>query len=197
MDLSYKLTTERLVLRPYLEGDERDFLTMLKNGNREHLDELLGPLAQVNSEDELSNTLKEWSNNWNQDIRYVLSFWDRGEGTYYGHIWIEPVEKALMNYEIGWFIDRNHEGRGLVTEAAKKGIEFIFNNLQANKIIVRVRNHGVYEQKSINVAKRLEFKREGLLRNTVRVVTSKGVGPVVGEHYFGMLREEYLIKRNE
>ena len=192
IDLKFKTTTNRLVLRPYLDGDEKDFYSMIINDNREHLDELLGSIAQAESEKKIKESIISLSNDWEENTRYVLSYWDKRANTYYGHIWIEPVDSSISNYEIGWFIDKHFQGQGYVTEAAKGALKFLFMDLKANKVIVRVRDHGLYKNKSIAIATRCGFKVEGFLRKSVQVFTSKGPGPIVGEHYYGLLREEYL-----
>ncbi|MFX0205400.1 MAG: GNAT family N-acetyltransferase [Candidatus Hodarchaeota archaeon] len=190
LDLPNEFETDRLILRPYKDGDEVDFLKMLENGNREYLDELLGPVSQTTDLTEIKIYIRQLSADWVSRTRFVLSYWEKQSSVYLGHIWIEPKDWDLPIFEIGWFIVKNRQGEGLATEATKKGLKILFGNLKAHKVIVTVRNHGSYKEKSFSLSKRCGFKEEGYIRDSVQIFSSKGPGPIVGVYHFGLLRTE-------
>lgn len=182
-----QLETERLILRPYKEQDSSDFLCMLNNGNREYLKELLGDISQITDEIEIKHVLRELSDSWFAHEIFVLSFWEKKSMLYLGHIWIQPINWDLPHFEVGWFVEKNHQGLGFVTEAAIESIKFIFKYLNAHNIRVRVREHPPYHLKSKRIAEKCGFKKEGFLRDTVKLED----GTIFGETYFGLLREEF------
>lgn len=189
IQLPTSLESERLFLRPYRDGDEKIILDMLENDNREYLKELLGSITNATDLIEIKKWISSLSNDWDRHNRFILSIWDKDNLTYYGHIWIEPVNWDIPQFEIGWLVDKNFQGRGIVTEAAKRSINFIFHVLQGHKITVRVLGHGLYVDKSIQISKRCGFKREGYLRDTVRLEDGK----LINEHYYGLLRNDYFF----
>ncbi len=190
LELPSKLETERLIMRPYQAGDGLSFLKMLKR-NKEYLGELLGPITESNDIDEIEIYIRKLAADWIVRNRFILSFWDKTSLKYLGHIWIEPLDWRIPNFELGWFIDKEYQGKGYTTEAAKGALAFIFKNLNANKITVKVREHGQYYKKSKRIAERCGFVKEGKLRNSVRTHFDN---LLVNETYYGLLKEE--IKEN-
>ena len=190
LDLANEFETNRLILRPYKDGDEAAFLKMLENGNREYLDELLGSVSQTTDLTEIKIYIRQLTADWASRTRFVLSYWEKQSSVYLGHIWIEPKDWDLSIFEIGWFIVKDRQGEGLATEATKGGLKFLFGNLKAHKVMVTVRNHGKYKEKSFSLAKRCGFKEEGYIRDSVQIFSSKGPGPIVGVYHFGLLRTE-------
>ena len=186
LKLSAKLETERLVLRPYQAGDGFFFYKMLRE-NREHLGELLGPITESNDLDEVEVYIRKLASDWIARNRFVLSFWEKASNNYLGHIWIEPLDWRIPNFEMGWFIVKNYQGRGLTTEAAKTALEFVFNELKAHRVTVKIREHGPHYEKSRRISKRCGFVKEGLIRDSVRTHFDH---LLVNELIYGLLREE-------
>ncbi len=190
LDFANEFETKRLILRPYKDGDEVGFLKILEDGNREHLDELLGPVSQTTDLIEIKIYIRQLAADWTSRTRFVLSYWEKHTSAYLGHIWIEPKDWDLSIFEIGWFVVKDRQGEGLATEATKTGLKFLFGDLKAHKVIVTVRDHGKYKEKSFGLAKRCGFRQEGYTRDSVQIFSSKGPGPIVGVYHFGLLRTE-------
>lgn len=186
--------TKRLIIRPYRSGDEIAFLEMLTNGNRQYLDELLGSIVQEEDIEKIKKYVQERNKDWKTEKRFVMSYWEKKNKIYLGHIWIEPQDRNLRIYEIGWFIRKKRQGEGLATEAVRKALEFVFSILKASKAVVTVREHGIYKEKSKKLAKRCGFKPEGIIRQSVQIFNSEGPGPIVDVFHYGILRNEAEIE---
>ncbi|MHA2032971.1 MAG: GNAT family N-acetyltransferase [Candidatus Kariarchaeaceae archaeon] len=191
-DFPDQFETENLKLRPYQDGDERIFFKMLNNGNREYLDELLGPISQTTDIDEVKTYLRQLAADWVAKRRFVMSYWLKSSLEYLGHIWIEPKNYDLFIFEIGWFVVINKQGKGFPSEATNCALKFLFQHLNAQKVIVTVRNHGEFKIKSIKIAKKYGFLQEGFIHNSVQIFNSKGPGAIVGVYHFGLLRSEAI-----
>ncbi len=70
------------------------------------------------------------------------------------------------NAEIGYWIDEDEQGKGIVTKATKRIINQGFNELNLNRIGLRC---AVINTKSCAIPKRLGFTKEGVLRQAVLV----------------------------
>ena len=63
--------------------------------------------------------------------------------------------------EIGYWIDRNYEGKGIITESCKALINYAFEELKMNRIEIRCATENV---RSCQIPERLNFKLDGILR---------------------------------
>ena len=63
--------------------------------------------------------------------------------------------------EIGYWIDKDEEGKGIVTRACRAMIEYAFDELEMNRVEIRFSTENT---KSAAIPERLGFMREGLLR---------------------------------
>ncbi len=90
-----------------------------------------------------------------------MGIWLRSSGEHIGQLWIEPEKWEVPSFELGWYLDRAEQGKGLATEAAKLSLRFMFEHLNAHKVIVGMRDTN---ERSYRLAERLGFVREGQLR---------------------------------
>lgn len=182
------IETKRFILRPYQEGDGQMFFDMLEHDNRDHLQELLGLVASSDEIEFVEKWICDLGKDWKDHDRFVMGIWSKSTQDFLGHLWIEPMNWDSGHFEIGWFVDKNHQGKGIITEATIRALIFIFNNLNAHKVTVRVRENGPYAMKSKNIAERCGFIYEGLLRETIKLEN----GDYTSETYYGLLKSEFV-----
>ncbi|MFW9902103.1 MAG: GNAT family N-acetyltransferase [Candidatus Thorarchaeota archaeon] len=186
LELPSKLETTRLTIRKYEKGDGKDLFRLLEtNNNREFLIEHIDEAIIVKTEKDAESRIKELSNDWINRSRFVMGIWMKSSGKYIGQIWIEPNKWEVPSFELGWFLDRTHQGKGIATEASKAAIRLLFENFDAHKIIVITRDDNI---PSSRLAERLGFNKEGHLREHI----VKKDGSRVGLIYYGMLKKEWL-----
>lgn len=180
-----RLETERLIIRKYAEGDGRElYLLLERNNNRDFLRENVEEVSSLKTEREAEIEIRKHAAEWAARDRFVMGIWLKSEYKYVGEIWIEPKKWEVPSFEIGWFLDQGYQGRGIATEAAWRSVEFLFNNLNAHKVIVITRDTNPKSQK---LAERLGFRREGYLRES-RIENGKRYGLL----YYGMLKAEFV-----
>lgn len=87
----------------------------------------------------------------------VILFRDQIIGT----IGFHDLDVVHRHAAIGYWIDKDHEGKGIVTRCCRALIEYLFEKLELNRIQI---NCNVENTRSRAVPERLGFKYEGTLR---------------------------------
>ena len=85
----------------------------------------------------------------------------RHKGALCGAIGLHKIDKLHRNSSVGYWIDEAHQGKGLITAAARAIVTEGFENFGLHRIEIRcaVQNH-----RSSAVPRRLGFLEEGILR---------------------------------
>jgi RimJ/RimL family protein N-acetyltransferase len=186
LDIPSKLETERLIIRPYRKGDGAAYFSLLQN-NRDHLKEHLDEATTIKTEEEAEIKVREHHANWVARNSFVMGVWKK-ESIYIGEMWMGPVKWDVPSFEIGWFLGKTYQGKGFATEAVKRCLVFLFEDLKAHKVIVKARETNV---RSYKLAERCGFVKEGLLRDNAKVDDGW-----VGLLCYGMLKSEYVLQKN-
>ncbi|MFW9848754.1 MAG: GNAT family N-acetyltransferase [Candidatus Thorarchaeota archaeon] len=185
LDIPEKFESNRLILRKYRKGDGLGFFEIFeRNDNRTQLKESVSEAKEVKTEDDAEVRIRQMMVDWEARKRFVMTIWLKKTTTQIGQIWIEANRWDVPSFELGWFLDAGYWGKGYATEAAKRAMEFIFEDLNAHKIVVITRDHN---ERSYRLAERLGFIKEGHFREG-RIEDGKRYGLL----YYGMLREDYL-----
>jgi ribosomal-protein-serine acetyltransferase len=87
--------------------------------------------------------------------------------------------------EIGYWIDRDREGRGLVTAAVRAVVDLGFGSLGLHRIVIRA---GVHNVRSRAIPERLGFTNEGVLRGEGKGSDGHGFHDLV---VYGLLEDEW------
>ena len=104
-------------------------------------------------------------------------------------IGIVGVEKDYLRYNmksvsLTYVLDEDYEGEGYMYEALKEIIYDIFTRLERRLISLRIAN---VNQKSINLAKRLGFYYDGM----IKMGTRKEDGTIYDDLLFSLTKEDF------
>ncbi len=184
-DIPETITTEHCTIRRYRQGDGVAIFALAeRNGNRDHLTGIADDMAGLKTVDEAEVLARKHRGEWAKRERFVAGVWDNTDDSFIGEIWIEPKNWEVPSFETGWFIDKGHEGKGFAFELARAGIDFIFNELDAHKVIAATDDTNT---RSFKLAERLGFVKEGHTRES-EIKDGKRFGRLI----YGMLREDFL-----
>ena len=100
-----------------------------------------------------------------------------------GVIDFNAIREHLKTVEIGYILDKEFRGKGIIQKAVKELCNMAFNIMGMNKVIIRCANNN---PKSCNVAKSLGFTLEGTLREYEEIN-----GTLIDLHIFSLLKREY------
>ena len=109
---------------------------------------------------------------------------EKDSAEFAAQIYIGATNWDIPEFEVGYIADKDHEGKGYVTEALKGCLVFLFKNLKAERVWLECDDTNL---RSCRVAERSGFTREAHLRQNKLHPDGRISGTVV----YGLLREEY------
>lgn len=188
LDLPEQLETERLILRPYRAGDGIAYLDVCLRSKAHLLPYEVGnPALEVQTLEDAEALVREFAVEWLARRAFFLGAWMRETPTFVAQVYIGVVSRDLPEFEIGYFVDPAHEGKGYVTEAAGAAVRFCFDHLRAQRLRLGCNETNV---RSWRVAERLGFQREAYIRETHPNILREDFLPS-GDYLYGLLRRDY------
>jgi ribosomal-protein-serine acetyltransferase len=91
--------------------------------------------------------------------------------------------------EIGYWISKEFENKGIVTKSVVKMIDYAFNNLELNRIQIKC---GIGNEKSSKIPKKLNFKFEGIERSAELLN-----GKFIDAEVYSILKDEWTFKNSK
>ena len=181
-----RFESERLILRPYQAGDGAMYYAVGQK-NRQHLQryEADNVILTVKNEQEAEALVQELAADWAARKCFFLGAWDKLSGEFVAQVYIGVVNWDTPEFEIGFFVDQDHEGQGYVTESVRAALDFVFEHLQAQRVSLRCNATNLRSQR---VAERCGFTREGLLRQERRHPDGSFSDSLI----YGLLRREWV-----
>jgi ribosomal-protein-alanine N-acetyltransferase len=185
LEIPERIEAERIVLRRYEAGDGPWFYAMSQR-NRAHLAryEAENVVMSIKSEQEAEVLVRELAAEWMARNCFFMGAFDRETDEFVAQVYVGPVNWDVPEFEIGFFVDKDHEGRRYVTEAVRAAMGFIFRHLQAHRVRLECDDTNV---RSRWVAERCGMVLEGHIRENKRNVD----GTLSGTLHFGLLRREF------
>jgi RimJ/RimL family protein N-acetyltransferase len=184
LDIPTQLETETLIVRKYEKGDGKALLDLLeRSNNRELLKKDANEVENIRTLDDAEIDCREHAAEWESRTRFVMGIWLKSTQEYVGQIWIEPKNWEVPSFELGYYIDQGYKRKGIATEAARCSLRFLFEYLNAHKVIITTSDTN---ERSWKLAERLGFRKEGHHRD-------HGIedGKRWGLYYYGMLKSEF------
>lgn len=185
LDLPMRLESERCYLRCYQAGDG-PMLYSVSQRNRAHLTryESDNAVMEIHSLEDAEIMARDLAANWVARRCFFFGVFDKTTDEFVAQVYIGPVNWELPEFEMGYFADVDHEGRGYVTEAVKRALQFIFEDLKALRVHLDCSDTNI---RSLHVAERCGTTQEGHFRQDKRDPD----GTLGGTLRYAMLRSEY------
>jgi aminoglycoside 6'-N-acetyltransferase len=184
LEIPERIEAERLYLRRYKAGDGPWYYAMSQR-NRDHLAryEAENVVMAIQSEQDAEVVVRELAAEWGARNCFFMGAFDRETDEFVAQVYIGPVNWDVPAFEVGFFVDKDHEGQGYVTEAVKAALGFIFAHLKAHRIRMECDDTNV---RSRRVAERCGMVLEGHIRENKRNVD----GTLTGTLHFGLLKSD-------
>ena len=186
VDLPHNFESERLILRGYQPGDGKWYYAMSLR-NREHLQryEADNVACNIASEAAAEELVCDLAEAWVKRTCFFIGAFEKESGAFVAQVYVGPVSWRLPEFEIGYFAEVDHQGKGYVTEAVKATLKILFGQMGAHRVRLAC---DVTNLRSIRVAERCHMTREGTLREN----RCNPDGTYSSSLIYGLLRGEYI-----
>jgi RimJ/RimL family protein N-acetyltransferase len=155
------ILTPRLLIRPPQPGDGSAFHAAI-NASREHLRRFLPWVdGSHHTQEESENTARLGHAKFLSRADIMLVLFDRQSGELCGGSGFHSIDWTLPKFEIGYWLHKDLQGQGLMSEAVNGITRYAFDQLQAKRVEIRCETANL---RSRAVAERLGYERDGILR---------------------------------
>lgn len=166
-----------------LEKRESKSLFEYVDRDRKHCEKWIPFISKTNSEEDAENYILKFLDVFKNGVGYFWGIWEKNE--IIGFVLIKDIDVNTSSAEIGYMIDANHEGKGIIKLACDIMIKFIFDDLKLNKIRICCDEENIRSRK---FPEKYGFKHEGTIRNDIRIN-----GRLSNSMYWGLLKDEYNV----
>ncbi|HCU9712781.1 TPA: GNAT family N-acetyltransferase [Staphylococcus aureus] len=164
-----------------LEAHDTEALFNLVNRSRNSLREWL---AWVDATEQPSDTrafIKSGLLQFADGNGFQCGIWY--EGTLVGVIGLHEINHMHRKTSLGYYLDKQFEGHGIMTQAVEALIKYCFDEIELNRIEISA---AVNNEKSQAIPERLGFTREGMLRDNELLN-----GIYSSSYIYSLLKSEY------
>ena len=155
-----------IYIRPFLTEDAEALLDLLKK-NRDFFEKFsMGRSEAYYTMESQLERIKQYKEDGLTDQAYNFGIF-KNDGALIGTINLFQVLRgSLQSAIIGYFLDKNHNGKGYTTEAVKLLVEYAFKELKLHRIEAGVMPHNIG---SIRVLEKSGFHKEGIALKNVKI----------------------------
>lgn len=129
----------------------------------------------------IEGSLEEWAS----DREYGFGIFSDGGGTLVGRIRLSAIYRAAwQNANLGYYVDGDHNGRGVATEAVGLVTRFAFDQARLHRVQAAVMPRNVA---SVRVLEKNAYRLEGLAERYLQIA-----GAWEDHHIFARTAEEWM-----
>lgn len=173
------LESERLILRKFVIDDAED---MFNNWASD--DEVTKYLTWPThaSIDVTKFVLNDWIANYEKNDFFNWAIELKETGKVIGNISVVRINENVLSADIGYCMSRPLWGNGIMPEALKTVLDFLFNEVEFNRIVAC---HDIANPKSGRVMEKVGMKYEGVLRQA-----GKNNRGIIDEVWYSILKAD-------
>ena len=158
----------------------------LIDSNREHLREWMMFIDGIDSIDSVYGFIEESKNYYSKGLEHAFVIFYKGEMV--GRIGLNKIDGRNKIGEINYWLSEKYQGKGIVVLSCQRLIDYAFDELQLNRLEIKC---GANNQRSIAIPKKLNFIREGIIRQSKRLYNDW-----LDVKLFSLLKDDYHNKKN-
>lgn len=161
--------------------NEAPKLFYLVNDNRKYLEVWLPWLKSVKTPEGAGKKIKVWERKEKKGEGINFGIWT--DSKLIGVISFNFIDKIDKKAEIGYWLDKNYQGRGIMTKSCELLIKYGFSDLMLHRLEISCAKEN---DKSCAIPERLGFTKEGLFRESAYLN-----GKFVDFYLYSLLEHEW------
>lgn len=150
---------EKNISLKLFEITDSEELLELINSNRSYLREWLGWVDGIKEVSDTKSFIKDTKEQFASNNGFQVGIWSKKK--LIGVIGFLEIDWKDKKTEIGYWIDHDSQGDGIITKSCEALIDYAFNRLKLNKVEIHCAENNI---KSQAIPKRLGFTKEGIIR---------------------------------
>lgn len=101
------------------------------------------------------------------DSKYAFGIFLKETDELIGNVTLSEILRGpLQSCYVGYMLDKQHNGKGYMTEAVRLVVEYAFKELELHRLEAGVMPHNL---RSIRVLEKAGFRKEGIARKNVQI----------------------------
>ena len=150
---------DEILLRSIEPSDAED-LFAITHASRGYLREWLPWVDSTNSVEDTRGFIETAQSQQSKKDGFHCAIWY--QGMLVGMIGLAHLDMSNRKTEIGYWLDQDSQGNGIVTRACAGLIDYLFDELDLHRVTIRV---AVENRRSRAIPERLGFVEEGIIRD--------------------------------
>jgi RimJ/RimL family protein N-acetyltransferase len=132
----HQLTTKHLLLRAYQLSNAASLCPILQN-NQAHFKKYFPIMLELDNLEKCRQFIQEQISGIQSKSKLAYGIYDLETNTYLGHIFLNDIDWIVPKGQIGYFIAKDWQGKGLVTEALQAFSQHCFDFWALEKLYLR------------------------------------------------------------
>lgn len=173
---------DNYLLRPIESNDAEAFFQLIDTNRKRLEDFFAGTVSRNKTPEETKVFVPDVIQRAANKTYFPFVIIDTTNSTVIGYVDIKSIDWSIPKAEIGYFIDKNYENRGITAKAVRKIISYAFDKLEMHKLFLRTHESNIG---SIKIAEKNGFKKEGIIRSDYKMTS----GVIIDVIYYGLLKK--------
>jgi ribosomal-protein-serine acetyltransferase len=145
-----------------------------------------GMVSAIKDKESTCVFISEWLEKIARKEYFTFVMADKLPDQIVGALFVKSMDWKTLKCELGYFIDKDHEGKGMMTHSIARLIHYIFETMAFNKIYTRIAEDNIPSRR---VVEKLGFRIEGILREDFKADSDQ----LLNMAYYGLLRSEWNL----
>ncbi|GJM35392.1 MAG: hypothetical protein DHS20C18_43930 [Saprospiraceae bacterium] len=184
LNIDTVILTPRTVTRRFRENEGILLYDLIQDNHSFLVDAFVKFLKETETKEKAEFFLRERIVGWLLQNEYCFGLWDNESAKLIGMIRFFRIDWSVPKAELGFFIDHQYGGKGIMSEVLTTCLHFGFQQLQMERIYLRTATDNFACQR---LARKCGFRREGDLRSDFKKMS----GELLDVMIFGVTRAEY------
>ncbi|MBF0361150.1 MAG: GNAT family N-acetyltransferase [Oligoflexia bacterium] len=153
------IETKRLIIRKYQQKRHEEIFNIIES-ERKRLEEFLPWTDLIKAPEDELKFIRQSFALWKKGTTFNLMLISKDTNEFVGGIGIFNIKMKSESCEIGYWLAKEYEGKGLISEAVMALENYLFE-IGFYRIEIRCSKHN---SRSCNIPKKLGYTQDGILR---------------------------------